>query len=101
MKDRLRDQVQTDVNITAVSRSFNDPNYDYNISVQNTGSVTLNTEDFIILINGTTYPFTCTHSYVHPENTVYFQVVNVAGAGVKRMKVITNNGIADYYTDSP
>ena len=101
MKDRLRDQVQTDVNITAVSRSFNGSNYDYNISVQNTGSVTLTTEDFVILINGTTYQFTCTHSYVHPENTVYFQVVNVAGAGVKRLKVITNNGIADYYTDSP
>ena len=97
MKDRLKDQVQTDVNITAVSRSFNDPNYDYNISLKNTGSVTLDTKDFMILINGTGYPFTCSHRYLHPENTVYFRIVDVVGAEAKRIKVISNNGIADYY----
>ena len=97
MKDRLHDQLQTDINISAVSRSFNGANYDYNISVQNTGSVTLYTEDFMILINGTGYPFTCSHRYLHPENTVYFRIVDVAGAEAKRIKVISNNGIADYY----
>jgi archaellum component FlaF (FlaF/FlaG flagellin family) len=97
MKDRLHDQLQTDINISAVSRLFNGANYDYNISVQNTGSVTLYTEDFMILINGTGYPITCSHRYLHPENTVYFRIVNVAGAEAKRIKVISNNGIADYY----
>jgi archaellum component FlaF (FlaF/FlaG flagellin family) len=97
MKERLHDQLQTDINITVVSRSVNGTNYDYNISVQNTGSVTLNTEDFMILINGTGYPFTCSHKYLHPENTEYFRVVNMTGVGAKRVKVITNNGIADYY----
>jgi archaellum component FlaF (FlaF/FlaG flagellin family) len=97
MKERLNDQLQTDINITVVSRLPNGTDYDYNISVQNTGSVTLTTEDFMILINGTGYSFTCSHRYLHPENTEYFRVVNVAGAGAKRVKVITNNGIADYY----
>jgi archaellum component FlaF (FlaF/FlaG flagellin family) len=97
MKDRLHDQLQTDINISAVSRSVNGANYDYNISVQNTGSISLYTEDFIILINGTGYPFTCSHSYLHPENTVYFRIIDVAGAEAKRIKVISNNGIADYY----
>lgn len=97
MKDRLNDQLQTDINISVVSRSFNGANYDYNISVQNTGSVTLYTEDFMILINGTGYAFTCPQRYLHPENTVYFRVVDVAGAEAKRIKVISNNGIADYY----
>ncbi|MBE3121090.1 MAG: hypothetical protein IMZ53_01575 [Thermoplasmata archaeon] len=97
MKDRLHDQLQTDINISVVSRSVNGANYDYNISVQNTGSVTLYTEDFMILINGTGYAFTCSHRYLHPENTVYFRVADVAGAEAKRIKVISNNGIADYY----
>jgi archaellum component FlaF (FlaF/FlaG flagellin family) len=100
MKERLNDQLQTDINITVVSRSVNSvngTNYDYNISVQNTGSVTLTTEDFMILINGTGHPFTCSHKYLHPENTEYFRVVNVTGTGTTRVKVVTNNGIADYY----
>ena len=104
MKDRLRDQIQTDINISTVSRSVNavnGSNYDYNISVMNTGSVTLIAKDFLVLINGTKYQFTSYHLYLYPENVVYFQVVDVAGAGVKRMKVITNNGIADYYTYTP
>jgi archaellum component FlaF (FlaF/FlaG flagellin family) len=97
LRDRIRDQLQTDINITVVSRSDNGANYDYNISVKNTGSVTLDTEDFMILINGTSYPFTCSHRYLHPENTVYFRIVDVVGAEAKRIKVISNNGIADYY----
>jgi archaellum component FlaF (FlaF/FlaG flagellin family) len=97
MKDRLHNQLQTDINISAVSRSVNGSNYDYNISVQNTGSVTLSTKDFMILINGTGFPFTCSHRFLHPENTVFFRVVDVAGAEVKRIKVVSNNGIADYY----
>jgi archaellum component FlaF (FlaF/FlaG flagellin family) len=97
LRDRIRDQLQTDINITVVSRSDNGANYDYNISVKNTGSITLDTKDFMILINGTGYPFTCSHRYLHPENTVYFRIVDVVGAEAKRIKVISNNGIADYY----
>jgi len=97
LRDRIRDQLQTDINITIVSRSDNGANYDYNISVQNTGSLTLDTEDFIILINGTRYPFTYSYRYLHPENTVYFRIIDVAGTESKRIKVISNNGIADYY----
>jgi len=98
MKKRLQDQLQSDINITTVERSINGSNYDYNISVQNTGSVTLLTRDFMILINGAEYQFTCSHQYLYPENTVYFRIVDVTGEESKRMKVITNNGVADYYT---
>jgi len=101
MNNRLRDQIQTDINITRVTRLENGTNYNYNITVQNTGSVTLNTEDFMILINGTVYQSTCSHRYLYPESTVFFQVVNIAGVGATRIKVITNNGIADYYAYSP
>jgi flagellar protein FlaF len=97
MKKRLQDQLQSDINITTISRSPNGSNYDYNISVQNTGSVTLLAGDFMILINGSEYQFSCSQQHLYPENTVYFRIDDVVGEGSKRMKVITNNGVADYY----
>jgi archaellum component FlaF (FlaF/FlaG flagellin family) len=101
MKERFSDQLQTDINITMVTRAPNGLNYDYNISVKNSGSVSLNTTDFCILINGSTHQFSCSRGFVHPENTVFFTVRNVAGSGVMRMKVVSNNGIADYYVYTP
>lgn len=98
MKDRIQEQLLTSINITLVTRSDNGTNYDYNISVKNSGSVTLVTDTFMILINGTECHFTCSRQYLYPENTVYFQVVNQVGGGQRPMKIITNNGIAAYYT---
>jgi len=98
MKDRYQNQLQSDINITMVLQSPNGSNYDYNISVKNTGSATLFTKDFQILINGSEYQFTCSRENLYPENIVFFQIMNVAGSGSQRVKVITNNGIADYYT---
>lgn len=100
MKERLQKQLQSDINITTVVRSANASNYDYNISVKNTGSATLFTKDFMVLINGSGYQFTCSHENLYPENIAYFQITNVAGAGSQRVKVIANNGIADYFTSS-
>lgn len=97
MRDRAIAQVQTDINITDVSSEFNGSNYDINITVENTGSVTLETAFFNILINGTTNDFTCSKSYIHPENKVYFNVSSLSGSGIRRLKVVTNNGISDYY----
>ena len=97
MVDRSVDKVQTDINITDVSTYANDSNYDHNITLENTGSITLKTSDFVILINGTMQQFSCSDSYLHPEKETYFNVTNVAGSGNKRLKVITDNGISDYY----
>ncbi len=97
MRDRAITQVQTDINITDVSSEINGSNYDINITVENTGSITLHTAFFDILINGTKNDFTCSKSYIHPENKVYFNVSSLSGVGIMRLKVVTNNGIADYY----
>ena len=97
MKDRAIDQIQTDINITSVTTPSNGSNYDLNFSVENTGSVVLETSYFNILINGTAQQFTCTGSYLYPENEVYFNVTNLPGAGTRILKVITDNGISDYY----
>jgi archaellum component FlaF (FlaF/FlaG flagellin family) len=101
MKERITDQVQSDINITTVSRSPNGLNYDYNISVKNTGSISLKTKNFNVLINGMSNSFTCSHSYIYPENTVYFTILNVAGDEIKRMKIVSDTGIADYYVFNP
>lgn len=97
MRDRAIDKVQTEINITDVSSEANGSNYDINVTVENTGSVTLETAYFDILINGTKNEFTCSKSYLHPENEVYFNVSSLSGSGKRRLKVVTNNGISDYY----
>lgn len=101
MNERFNDQTHTDIMITTITRSLNGANYDYNISVCNTGSVTLATEECTILINGTLYSFSCSEAYIYPERTAYFEIIDVAGSGAKRFKVITPNGIADYYSYIP
>ena len=97
MRDRAIDQVQTDINITDVTSEINGSNYDINVTVENTGSTILETTYFNILINGTDKEFTCSKSYLHPENEVYFNVSSLQGTGERRLKVVTDNGISDYY----
>lgn len=97
MSDRIIDQVQTDINITNVINTVNGSNYDINITVDNIGSITLKTSLFNILINGTINNFSCSKSYIHPENNVNFNVYNFSGSGLMKVKVVTNNGISDYY----
>ena len=97
MNDRAIAQVQTDINITEVNSIVNGSNYDINITVENTGSITLETTFFDILINGTKNDFSCSNFYIHPENIVYFIVSNLSGSGINRLKIVTNNGISDYY----
>ena len=97
MRDRVIDQIQTDINITDVTSETNGSNYDINVTVENTGSTTLETVYFNILINGTEKKFTCSKSYLHPENEVFFNVSSLQGTGLRRLKVVTNNGISDYY----
>lgn len=97
MRDRAIEQVQTDINITSVSTPARGANYDLNFTLENTGSTTLETTNFSILINGTKYTFTCQNTYVHPENTVWFNVTNLADTKTAKLKAVSNNGISDYY----
>jgi archaellum component FlaF (FlaF/FlaG flagellin family) len=97
MRDRSIEQVQTDITINDAATSANDSNYDLNITVENTGSISLEAVNFNILINGTDQTFSCSESFLHPEKEIYFYVDNLPGTGSRRLKVITNNGISDYH----
>jgi archaellum component FlaF (FlaF/FlaG flagellin family) len=101
LKNRLTDQMQTDINITTVARSDNGGTYNYNITVLNTGSVTLKTQKFAVLLNGIVYPASCSCTYLFPQNIGYFSLTNITGGGAARIKIISDNGIADYYTYNP
>lgn len=98
MKYRLHQQLHTGINITLVERVLNGTNYQYTISVQNTGSITLHSSDFTVLLDGSQVNFSVSSQYLYPENVIYFQVIDQGSEAEKRIKVITNNGIADYYT---
>lgn len=100
MRDRSIEQIQTDINIINVTTPANGSGYDLNFTIKNTGSITLETSYFDILINGTKYDFISSKTYLHPEKQAYFNIYNLAGNGNQTLKVVTNNGIADYYTYS-
>ena len=97
MKIRAINRVQTDIDITSVSTYPNASNYDLNFTVNNTGSSTLKTSDFTVLINGISHVFSCSESYIYPENAAYFYVYNLNVTGTKKLKVVADNGISDYY----
>jgi len=98
MRDRAINQIQTDIDIESVTSEKNGSNYyDINITLENIGVITLETSYFNILINGTDTKFTCNNMYIYPENKVYFNVSNLESTGPRRLKVVTDNGLSDYY----
>jgi len=90
-------KIQTDINISNVITTVNLSNYDYNITLENSGSITLETNEFIVLINGKSYDFSCEDSYIFPESEANFVLYNISGSGSIRLKILTENGISDYY----
>lgn len=67
-KDRIIDQKQTSIDIT--DTVWDNPNTV--ISVDNTGSIPVNTSNYNILVNGISKQFTCSASFIYPEQTVLF-----------------------------
>ena len=100
MKDRSIEQVQTDINITSATAVINgSDHHDLTFIVNNSGSVSLEIADFDVIVNGTKVTFACATTYLFPENEAIFTVDYIDGRSAKRrLKVITENGIEDYYT---
>ena len=93
MKDRSIEQIQTDITITDAAWAA--PNMV--ISMDNTGTETVNTSYCNILFNGASKQFTSPVSYAYPEQTALFIVAERANPG-DIIKIITPNGVSDYYT---
>lgn len=93
MKDRAIEQAQTE--ITIINAVWINPNT--LISVNNNGSVSVNTTYCNILHNGISKSFSCTISNIYPEQTAVFTVSEQFNTG-DIIKIITPNGLSDYYT---
>ncbi len=96
MKDRAIDQIQTSINISDHRTKPNASLHDINIEITNEGSTTLKLADFTVLINGTLKSFTSTTSYLYPKNSAEIVVLALTN-GNNKVKVVTGNGISDYY----
>ena len=81
-KDRAVDKTQSDLNIT----------------IENTGSVVIDTNYCNVLVNGTFYPFYSSKDKLYPKKSAYFTIENLPGSGQFRLKVVSNLGISDYET---
>ncbi|MDW7732058.1 MAG: hypothetical protein SCH66_06480 [Methanolobus sp.] len=93
---RLNTEIEIDSSIAGV---FNGT-YDLTVTMTNTGSETLDFDELNVLIDGSLkeYAFSDTAVTWVPEETRNLTVSNLEGTGSHRVKVITENGIADYAT---
>lgn len=98
MRCRSVEKIQTNIDITNLIATENSSNHDLNFTIKNTGSITLNIDYFTVLINGKQESFICTTTYLYPQKTAEFILLNLTSEGEDaRLKVVTNNGISDYY----
>ena len=93
--DRMRDVLQTDINITNVSYGAGT----IRVRVENTGSIVLDASKTDLLINGTfqteNISLSPTKVWI-PEKTLNITVTGALG-NPSRVKVISENGISDYW----
>ncbi|HDO19273.1 MAG TPA: hypothetical protein ENG74_00945 [Thermoplasmatales archaeon] len=97
MGERIAEKIQTDIDIVGYSTtpSTGTP-FNLTIVVKNNGSTTIETDECNILINGTIYSFSSTPEYLYPKKTASFTISGLTERGLKRIKVVTGNGISDY-----
>lgn len=95
--NRMRDVLQTDINITNVSYISGN----LTVEIENTGSITLDSSETDLLLNGTVCTENMTLSLAKawiPEKTLTLNVKDLTGKP-SRVKVVTENGISDYWEE--
>lgn len=93
---RLNSEIEIDSSIAGV---FNGT-YDLTVTMTNTGSEALNFDELNVLIDGSLkeYSFSDTTVTWVPEERRNLTVSDLDGTGTHRIKVVAENGIADYAT---
>ncbi|NOR48958.1 MAG: hypothetical protein GQ533_13100 [Methanosarcinaceae archaeon] len=94
-------RLQTDILIDSSIPGSGTP-YDLTITVSNTGSETLQSDELNVLVDGIieSYTFAPMTTTWTPDGTITLTVAGLSGGGSHRVKVITENGISDYDTYS-
>ena len=93
-------RLQTDILIDSSTTTGAIALYDLTVTVSNTGSETLRSDELNILIDGTiqSYTFLPTTITWTPDEVKTLTVTGLSGEGLHRVKVVTGNGISDYDT---
>ena len=95
-------RLQTDILIDDSTPAGSAASYDLTVTISNTGSETLRSDELDILIDGTiqSYTFLPVTTTWTPDEMKTLTVTGLSGAGSHRVKVVTENGISDYDTYS-
>ena len=93
-------RLQTDILIDDSTPAGSAASYDLTVTISNTGSETLRSDELDILIDGTiqSYTFAPTTITWTPDEVKTLTVTGLSGSGSHRVKVVTENGISDYDT---
>ncbi|MFH1100523.1 MAG: DUF2341 domain-containing protein [Methanobacteriota archaeon] len=67
------------------------------VEIENTGSISLSTSDFFILVNGTKYNARANISSIYPLNEEKVYTTTQTPYGMKRVKIIAATNVEDYY----
>lgn len=94
--ERYNNRLETNINITEVNVTSNLTNYDFNITIKNTGKTVLNTNEINIFINGNFEEFQYYDNYILPLVQSNLILKNLNYTGIVRIKAITGNGIEEY-----
>ncbi|TGC10878.1 hypothetical protein [Methanolobus halotolerans] len=83
----------------SIADVFNET-HDLTVTMKNTGSETLSFDELNVLIDGSLKEYTFSDTAVTwvPEETRNLTVSGLEGTGSHRVKIVTENGIADYGT---
>lgn len=93
-------RLQTDILISDSTPVGSAASYNLTVSISNTGSETLRSDELDILIDGTiqSYTFLPTTITWTPDEIKTLIVTGLSGADPHRVKVVTENGVSDYDT---
>ena len=93
-------RLQTDIVIGSSTPTGSAASYNLTLTVSNTGSETLKSDELNVLVDGIvqSYSFTPTTTTWTPDGTISLIVTGLSGGGSHRVKMITENGISDYDT---
>jgi len=95
-------RLQTDIVIDISTPTGSAASYDLALTITNTGSKTLKSDELNVLVDGIiqTYTFTPTTTTWTPDEKKILLIEGLSGGGAHRVKVVTENGISDYDTYS-
>lgn len=98
----INKKLQTDVEIVQSNAIIYNSTYQLSLEVLNTGSETLESDELDVLVDGVHVPYSSASAITTwtPEAYEVINVYNLSGFGDHRVKLVTKNGISDYYSYS-